>query len=95
MKDVRVSAERGAALLRRAPSGFQRGGKLIPFDQAKPAVEQTLLESERRQRQQAYLAELRKNGAYRTPDAASPTKSRVVPAEPVNGVQVLRLRSRL
>jgi hypothetical protein len=81
MKDVRVSPEAARRFYDEHQSEFQRGGKLIPFDQAKPAVEQTLLESERRQRQQAYLAELRKNARIEHPTPVADKEQKVVPAE--------------
>ena len=81
MKDVRVTPEAARRFYDEHQSEFQRGGKLIPFDQAKPAVEQTLLESERRQRQQAYLAELRKNARIEHPTPVADKEQKVVPTD--------------
>jgi hypothetical protein len=50
---------------------FKRDGKVVPFDKARPAVEQAMRESERRQRQQAYLVELRKTAKIERPAPAS------------------------
>ena len=41
--------------------------KVMPFEQARPAVEKALRESERRQRQEAYLVELRKAARIERP----------------------------
>jgi parvulin-like peptidyl-prolyl isomerase len=55
----------------------RRPAGVVPFEEAQPAVEQTLLESARRQRQQAYLDELRKTAKIdRPPPAKSATAGR-------------------
>ena len=46
----------------------RRPAGVVSFEEARPAVEQALLESERRQRQQTYLAELRKTAKIERPD---------------------------
>lgn len=81
MKDVRVSPEAARRFYDEHQSEFQRGGKVTPFEQAKPAVEQTLLESERRQRQQAYLVELRKNARIEHPTPVADQEQKVLPAD--------------
>jgi parvulin-like peptidyl-prolyl isomerase len=48
----------------------RRPAGVVPFEEAQPAVEQTLLESDRRQRQQAYLDELRKTAKIERPTPA-------------------------
>lgn len=51
-------------VIERRPAG------VLPFEAARPAVEQTLLESERRRHQQAYLDELRKTAQIERPTPA-------------------------
>jgi parvulin-like peptidyl-prolyl isomerase len=60
-----------------SPAGYhlievteRRPAGVVPFEEARPAVEQALLESERRQRQQAYLDELRKTAKIERPTPA-------------------------
>jgi parvulin-like peptidyl-prolyl isomerase len=48
----------------------RRPAGVVPFDEARPAVEQALLESERRQRQQTYVDELRKSAQIERPTPA-------------------------
>jgi parvulin-like peptidyl-prolyl isomerase len=67
MKDVRVTPEAVRRFYDEHRQEFQRDGKVIPFDEARPAVEQALRESERRRRQQAYLVELRKTAKIERP----------------------------
>jgi hypothetical protein len=67
MKDVRVTPEAVQRFYDEHQQEFQRDGKVVPFAQARPAVEQALRESERRQRQQAYLIELRKTAKIERP----------------------------
>jgi hypothetical protein len=71
MYGVRISPEAARRFYDEHQSEFQRNGKVIPYDEAKAAVEKTLLESERRQRQQTYLAELRKNARIERPTPAA------------------------
>src|SRR5262245_50928297 len=59
MKDVHVTPETARRFYDEHQQEFQRGGKVVAFEEVRPAVEQALLESERRQRQEAYLVELR------------------------------------
>ncbi len=48
----------------------RRPAGVAPFEEARPAVEQALLESERRHRQQAYVDELRKTAKIERPTPA-------------------------
>ena len=50
----------------------RRPAGVVPFEEARAAVEKALLESERRQRQQAYLAELRKTAKIDRPAPPTP-----------------------
>jgi peptidyl-prolyl cis-trans isomerase C len=57
-----------------APDGYhliivveRRPAGVIPFEEARPAVEQALRESDRRRRQQDYVAELRKHATIARP----------------------------
>ena len=50
----------------------RRPAGIVPFEEAQPVVEQALLESERRQRQQAYLDELRKTAKIARPTPRPP-----------------------
>jgi parvulin-like peptidyl-prolyl isomerase len=60
MKGVTVTPEAMQAFYEANKQEMRRGDKVPTYEQAKPLVEQALLESERRQRQETYLAELRK-----------------------------------
>jgi hypothetical protein len=70
MQDVQVTPEAMRRFYDEHQQEFQRDGKVIAFAEARPAVEQALRESERRQRQQAYLVELRKTANIARPTPA-------------------------
>lgn len=71
MKDVRITPDAARRFYDEHRQEFQRDGKVIPFEDARSAVEKALLESERRQRQQAYLVELRKTAKIERPASVS------------------------
>lgn len=67
MKDVRITPEAAQRFYDEHKQEFQRGSQVLTFEQARPAVEQALRESERRQRQEAFLVELRKTAKIEKP----------------------------
>jgi hypothetical protein len=67
MKDVRISPEAARRFYDENPQEFRRGDKVMPFEQVRPSVEKALRESERRQRQEAYLVVLRKAARIERP----------------------------
>jgi SurA-like N-terminal domain len=72
MKDVRVTPEAAQRFYDEHKQEFQRGSQVLSFELARPAVDQALLESERRQRQEAYLIELRKTAKIERPTPGEP-----------------------
>src|SRR5262245_40934538 len=70
MQGVQVTPEAVRRFYDEHQQEFQHDGKVVPFAEARPAVEQALRESERRQRQQAYLVELRKTAKIERPTPA-------------------------
>ena len=67
MKDVRITPEAAQRFYDEHQAEFRDGDKRLSFEQARPTVEQALRESERRQRQEAYLVELRKTAKIEKP----------------------------
>lgn len=67
MTDVRITPEMTRRFYDEHRQEFQRGSQESTFEQARPAVEQALRESERRQRQEAFLIDLRKTARIEKP----------------------------
>jgi hypothetical protein len=74
MKDVHITPEAAQRFYDEHQAEFQDGDKRLSFEQARPTVEQALRESERRQRQEAYLVELRKTAKIEKPTPGAPVR---------------------